>query len=464
MGKNYFIYGNQTLELQEKSEDIIQTILPEDQINEYSVFRFDITDFYSKEKEKNEGLLTELRNTCETVSWLSPQVVVVLNNIQAIPTRKSPIAPVEKSLENITISKLKSESEDIWVVADNNENRSSVSYQTTARQLVSDITPVGPNTFYLRLEKRWANIEIRLGQDNADETTPIKEFLSERLSGNLVFEKPAGDQEYDEPSAEKLVTFLKGAISTPQKDVSLIFTANVQNTRTLNKEILGLLESHTEVIKTTISYDDFRPVQWIIDRAAKKGLRLNSSLADLMIEICGSDLSVLDGEMEKLSIQFAPETRITASDLIDNVSYSKKFSIFRVADFLVRKDIKNALESMEAILRDHPSDSIVVFGVISAQFRRLLKVSWMLESGTPEAMIIKNLKLNQWIGKQIVQHCRRYTCRELENIVVYLSKQDLPVKYHSKEAMMILEQICYQICLRPLSRQTPIARTWVPVA
>ena len=178
--------------------------------------------------------------------------------------------------------------------------------------------------------------------------------------------------------------------------------------------------------------------------------------------MAGTEFSVLNMELEKLSILFPPNSKISTEDLLSNTSHSKRFNIFRITNYLVQKNLKSTLESLELILKFHPADSVSVFGLISTHFRRLLKIAWMQEKGDIEKNIILNLKINQWVAKQTIKHTRNFTLKELENIVVFLSKSDLQIKYNVKDALIILENICFQICQGGFVDNQYISRQWVP--
>ncbi len=103
-----------------------------------------------------------------------------------------------------------------------------------------------------------------------------------------------------------------------------------------------------------------------------------------------------------------------------------------------------------------------IFPIIVSQFRKILKISWMTNQGMPEKAIIDHLKLNPWIGKQLIKNTENFTQRELENLVVYLAKSDLILKYSAKEASTLLENICFLICQSKFRQIESIKSHWLP--
>ncbi|MBU3917212.1 DNA polymerase III subunit delta [bacterium] len=457
----YFIYGNQQLEIDEEVNTLIDSLIPENE-RENSSFQFDTGDFFSNDRGKAQRVLSDFQNTCETVSFFSTAVVVHLKDLQKIPSKKSPVEAIEKSLNDISLVKIPLEDESVWFNAETLKEPTSTHHHVTGKQIVKQIVHCGGKSFYLELDSNWNNRLVYQKKGNSHETIEIKDFLSSSIKGEIRFDLPDESLISATTNDRGFVSLIKEYLTSPPQQVEFIFTANIKNTRELNKEIFELLNSKAKTLKKTIAYDDFRPVGWIIDRAKKKNMEFNQITADLLIEIAGTDFSVLDMELEKLSILLPHGNEISPEKLLESVSHSKRFGIFRVSNFLVQKDLKNTLECLEQLLKNQASDSVSIFSLIAAQFRRMLSIAWMREEGLIEKTIIGNLKINEWVAKQTIRFAEKFSLRELENIVIHLAKYDLQIKYSVKDAINILENISFQICLDEFKDNRHIDRHWLP--
>ena len=459
--QSYFLFGNQPLEIKEMVDELTTSLIPKSD-QEYAVFSFDAADLFSREREKAKKQLSEFQNTCQTVSFFAPKIVVQVNNLQKIPLKKSPTDAIEAGLKEINLVKMVIDEESVWFDVDSSVDRVETRHHVTGTQVVEEVVHCGGSTFYLKIDPSWTNRLIYRQKGKAKETLLFKAFLNERLKGNLVFDLPDGEFSGSQAGTSMVVTLLKSYLVSPPEQVVFIYTANIRQPREINTEIYQLLKKHTKEIKCTVAYDNFRPVAWVVERAKKKQIRLNAETADLLIEIAGTDFSVLNMELDKLRLQFPSDKQVVPEDLLKGTSHSKRFSIFRIADFLVQKDLRKALESLEMILKDHPSESIAIFGLIASQFRRMLKIAWMLDSGLSESVVVSKLKINQWVAKQAVKHTRNFTLNELENIVVQLAKIDLQVKFFAKDALTIMGNICFQICQGVFADKRYIDSHWLP--
>ena len=73
-------------------------------------------------------------------------------------------------------------------------------------------------------------------------------------------------------------------------------------------------------------------VQWIVDRGRKKGARVEARAAHELSVHVGSNLRLLDAEVEKLAVYVGAGQAITRQDVLRLVTASKKARIFDLVD------------------------------------------------------------------------------------------------------------------------------------
>jgi len=461
MNSIHFIYGNQSLEIDEVSNQLIHELLSGVE-RENGLVTYDVEDFFGSEPGKEKKLINEFQSTCDTISFFSPKIVVHIRNLQKIPAKKSPIEGIEKGLAEINLVKQSEGDDTVWYDMDSLSQHFDSHNHLTGRQIIEKIVHLEGKSFYLELKSNWLNRLVYQQTGKSQEGIEIEDLVKSRLKADIQFTPPTSGFQKVSADSSRFISLLRDYIYQPPDHIQFVLTSNIRNLRELNKEISDALVKKAKVRKLTIAYDDFNPVDWVVDRARKKDLTLDRSSAALLIEIAGTDYSVLDMELNKLSILHPVDSKITPDNLLDNTSHSKKYSIFRISNFLVQKDIKNTFESLESIIKNHPSDAISVFGLIASQFRRLLKIAWMMETGISEKNIVSRLKINKWVAEQAIRHTKNFTTKELENIVVHLSKSDLQIKYNMKDALAILENLCFQICHGIFKKKNHIDEHWVP--
>ncbi|MDH5560951.1 MAG: DNA polymerase III subunit delta [Deltaproteobacteria bacterium] len=461
MNQSYFLYGNQILELEEKTKAIIESIQKEGD-DPVSVLRFNSNDFTKDDPHKANSLIVDLKNTCETVSFFPVKNIIVIKDIQDMVSRKSPQQALEKQLSDIRLIRTQKEDQFYWIDQDSLTDRVDTHQQITAKQIVEEIYPLEGSLTYLKLVSTWEKRMIYIQKQNEMEAIEVEDFLIKKVKKNLVFHIPKNHPPLEKAKDSTFTELIKQYLVSPPEQVFIILTANIKSPKEINQSLYQLIQKHAQEIKTLVSNDNFKPVPWVIERAKEKKLNFDRTSAEVLIELAGSDLFILNEEINKLSILLPDDQAVTPELLLDSTSHSKRFSIFRIAEFLTQRDLKNTLEYLEEMLGHHILDPLPIFGMISSQFRKLLKIACLLNGGHLEKDILNRLKLNHYFGKIAIGQARTFSLKELENIVVQITRQDLMIKYHSKDALIILENLCFQICQGNLGKQNFLKRHWLP--
>ncbi len=457
----YFIFGNQSFELKAEVKKIVNELLTSEE-QEHSLFRYSANDFFGQDRKRAAQILSDFRSTCETISFFASKTVIVLQDVQAIPSQKSPIDTLETKLKEINLVKLSGELKDEWVDADSLTEQLETHHHITGNQIVREIECYPQKTFYLNLIPEFHNRLIYRKKGKGQDALEIAEFLKSKIKGKLLFNRPTSESPISQTDHAEPIAVIKHCVESVPSHVVLITTANIKNLKEVNKEIGELLQKNAISIKKTISYDNFRPISWVIGQVKNKQLVINTPTADLLIEVAGTDFNILDMELDKLSILLPAGTEVTPKVLMKSITQSRRYTIFRAAEFLLKRDLRNALECVEQVVGENISDAIGLFSLIVSQFRRILRISWLMEAGFVEKTIVDKLKLNPWAARQSIKATGNFTIQELENIVVYLAKLDLQIKYAARDVLVILENICFQICQGALVSKKPLSRSWTP--
>lgn len=455
------LYGNQDLELQEEAQKLLAQALSPEQMDE-GLFRYDCSDFIKADQASLKARLQDFRNAVEQVSFFAQHKVIWVRHLEKLPKKKSPLEKIEKELAQIHLFKLPLAEGHGWFDSASLTERPQGHHHMTAKQLLAGIQAIEGGRYYLEIDHPFKEKNLYLAQGDQAEAVPVAQFLEQRLKSKVTFEAPQAFASEDSGHPQGFVRALSEYLDDPPDGVDFILSAHVKKETELPKDLLKAIKKSGQLKRLTVAYDDFKPVGWILTRAREKRLTLDAGLAELLIEIAGSQLTNLDHELEKLALALGPDAKPSPDELVHHVGHSKRFSIFLVGQFLAQRDLKNALESIESLLGESHSEAVPLFGLIASQFRRLLKVRWLLDAGLSEKPIAERLKINPWILKQLITQAKGFGHRELENILIEMSNRDLALKYAGREGMRVLEDLAFWICRGHLAGARPLVRTWVP--
>lgn len=459
MKEVYLIFGNQQLEIEEEFNRLTTTLLPESR--EEAIFTFDVEDFFSKDQNQNRKLIDQFKNTCQTVSFFSPVILIHLKNLQKLVVKNKHQDPITKRLEKIVLVKKEYDNELVWFDADSLMNPPQTHFRISGKQIVRQAIKSTEDTLVFTLENDWQNRNVMIQKENIVHTLTTKEFFIQKLSANIVYKDQETTLHSPLIESSDFITLLCQLVESPPPQVKLVLSANIKNTRELDQKIFSLIKKNAVQIKKSILYDDSRPVSWVIERAQKKQLKIDTMMAGLLIEMAGSDFNTLDMELEKLSIVASNANPLTPEIILKSVSHSKNYTVFKITDSLTRKNLGDSLNSVESLLENNSTDFNSIFSLVSAHFRKLLRISWLAAQDLPEKHIINQLDLNPWVAGQLLKQIKNFTTKELEHTVVFLAKSDIQLKYSAKDAKPVLENLCYLICSHDFRNSKPIKNHWL---
>jgi len=103
------------------------------------------------------------------------------------------------------------------------------------------------------------------------------------------------------------------------------------------------------------------------------GKKLNSDAAELLVQLVGNAMGLLDQELEKLAVAIGSKPAIEADDVERLVSRSSTADVFRILDAIGDGRPKAALNVLESLLNEG-EDPMAILAPLSYQLRKLAAV------------------------------------------------------------------------------------------
>jgi DNA polymerase-3 subunit delta len=168
---------------------------------------------------------------------------------------------------------------------------------------------------------------------------------------------------------------------------------------------------------------------WIERLAAERSVRLTGDAVGALAERCGSDLAMVDGEVEKLALA-APNASIDRAAVERLVTHTRAHAIEDLTDRLARGDAAGARRVLNGLLAgDEPPLRIVAF--LASNLRRALHVVEEHERGASPDVIAARLGMPEWLVRRQIG---RGSPARLERALAVLAELDLALKSSRPEA------------------------------
>jgi len=185
-------------------------------------------------------------------------------------------------------------------------------------------------------------------------------------------------------------------------------------------------------------------VSWITRHFVSKGVTFEQTVPREIINVCGSDMYILQGEILKLAEVFSG-TPLTASDVRKYCCSNSSYKYFDIASALNRRDMVAAKRILESL--DLNRDKIpLAVGFLTKNYSEMLLVKTALSSGIGFDALAKDMKIPSWRVGKIAQSIGQSDIKTLSFAINELANADMKIKSFRGDPKRILELSFYRIC------------------
>jgi DNA polymerase-3 subunit delta len=177
--------------------------------------------------------------------------------------------------------------------------------------------------------------------------------------------------------------------------------------------------------------------------ARTRGFKLESSAVALLLEVCGSDLSRIATELDKLAVWLGTDAAggapVGAAVLRGLVAGTGLLSGWELADALTERDAAKAVAAARRLL-DAGEEPIRILGGLASRARSLLRAKAMTEAGAAPRAVVDAARA--WYFRDVLSEgLKRYTMRELLAMPGRLLEADRSFKSRSLDRGAVLEAL-----------------------
>ncbi len=277
-----------------------------------------------------------------------------------------------------------------------------------------------------KLKEKFPRTEVISGSDLDPET------LADRLRGSSLFapvsEKVVVIKDFDtllkglrKKKAQLLEKILKGS---PTKVVAIV--RRKLDKKDLSKEPLkNLLTLGDTVTLSKVSAQ--KVAQLVKRRFEREGKKITDEALKRLLELCGTDLAYLKGEVEKILLFV--EGKEVRKEHVEKVCFpSEKGDIFSFVDAFLGGDLDRSLREVKALIRNglHP---LQIESVLATYLLRLRVLQELIKRGKKleEAFSIADVK-NKFAQVKFKGYLKSVNEERVKRMISKLSEFDLKVK------------------------------------
>ena len=179
-----------------------------------------------------------------------------------------------------------------------------------------------------------------------------------------------------------------------------------------------------------VSFDalsDARLTQWMNQTLRPMKKRMDANTCAHLAFTSGRDLTMLNGELQKLAAYVGERETITAEDVEQIATHTAECTVFAMVDALVDGQAERAFSLLNVLL-EGGEQRIGVLALITRQYRQMLYAKDMQESRTPQVQMAKALGVPPFALSQLTRRAGRRTMAQLKKQLALCVNADFDIK------------------------------------
>lgn len=229
---------------------------------------------------------------------------------------------------------------------------------------------------------------------------------------------------------------LESYLVSPAPYTILVFIAPYEKLDE-RKKITKLLKKHSTVLEAKkLKEHDIRT--WVKQRVSQAGVQIDDGAVSRVVELAGTNLFLLAGEIDKLAL-YASETNLITVEMVDQLTArSIEQNVFDLIDRAVHNKIDEALRLYYDLLKQK-EEPLKILALLAGQFRLIYQVKNLAAKGYGQQQIATQLKVHPFRVKLASKHAQVFTNPKLSDIMLALAESDLEMKSSGFNKEMSIE-------------------------
>ncbi|MGZ5220269.1 MAG: DNA polymerase III subunit delta [Chitinophagaceae bacterium] len=239
---------------------------------------------------------------------------------------------------------------------------------------------------------------------------------------------------------------LEGYIENPLN--STVFIVAYKDKKVDGRSKLAKLLKQKAVLITTKKIYDNQVPEWTQELLRSRELSISPKGLALLVDHIGNDLTRIENEIEKISINLGKRKNITEEDIEEFVGVSKDFNVFELQSALARKDLAKSIRIIQ-YFESNPKAAPIQL-ILPSLYAFFSKVFMVFGAGShDEKAVALAIGVNSFFVKDYLQAAKVYDYQGIERILLLLHQYNLKSiginNLGAEDGSLLKEMVCKMI-------------------
>lgn len=217
---------------------------------------------------------------------------------------------------------------------------------------------------------------------------------------------------------EKLEAYIENPLSS-----TVLVVSYKDKKLDARKKFTKLVKDNGVLVTTKKMYDRELP-EWTQQMIQGRGLTITPRALSLVVDHIGNDLTRIENEIEKLSLNLGKRKSITEEDIEEYIGVSKDYNVFELQSALATKNLPRCIQIIQYFEANPKAGPVQM--ILPSLYNFFSKVFMVFGAGTQdERTVATSIGVNPYFIKDYLQAARVYAYPGVEKALLLLHQYNL---------------------------------------
>lgn len=217
---------------------------------------------------------------------------------------------------------------------------------------------------------------------------------------------------------------LEGALAAPAPETVLVLIVRGKKP---SQRLAKAVEGAGGEVRAYAAPKPWELPKWAAARARERGLELDPEAAKALVATVGPHQQRLERELEKLALAVHPGRRAGAAEVEELASGEVPPGVYELADAVAARDLRAALALTERLRGQDERPARLLYPIVR-RLREIHRAARLLDAGTPEQGVAREMKLPPWLAKRVLARARGADREALEDALCAFADLELTLR------------------------------------
>ncbi len=217
---------------------------------------------------------------------------------------------------------------------------------------------------------------------------------------------------------EKLEPYIENPLSS-----TVLVVSYKEKKLDARKKFTKLVKEKGVLLSTRKIYDRDVP-EWTQHLVQGKGLTITPRALALLADHIGNDLSRIENEIEKLTVNLGKRTQITEDDIEQYIGVSKEFNVFELQSAIAARELGRAIRIIRYFEANPKAGPIQM--ILPSLYNFFSKIFMIHGAGTGDPKTLATtIGVNPYFMKEYMEGAKLYNYPQVEKAILLLHQYNL---------------------------------------